>query len=230
MSNIKKFFCALALLSTTSTFAAVQQIETDASLNPASVKSTLPIVEQVTILADGTKLSKVKTRGITVFVLQDAQGRIVRSQLEGAAEIQNLHYDDSSVHGLPVARSTTNITTGAVSYRVLRGVSGDERKSFSLEIQDPENFDFNSFSLIIEDPFGFGWEMLGMNPQPPRCKKDTCKELCDAGADVGFVGCGIMALVPGPGPAAAVVCGGVMLGGKYACRGRCDDRCTSLGE
>jgi len=231
MSKLKKFLCAFALFATASTFASVQKIDTENFANPTPETQATVVVEPVTIFADGTRLSKVKTRGITALVLQDLRGRVIRSQIEGASQAYYLHYDDDSTHGVPVAASTENLVTGIVSYRVLPGVAGDSRKSFALIVQNPDDFDFASFSFITEDPFGQGWELIGLNAQQPaRCRKDACKELCDAGADVGFVGCGMMTLVPGPGTAAGAVCAGVMLGGKYTCRARCDDRCTSLGE
>ena len=157
-----------------------------------------------------------------MVVQQDAQGRVIRSQVEGANEARHIHYNTQSIQGLPIAVSTENLETGAVRYRVLPGVSRDTSK-YLLVIQDPDEFDPDTISFIIEDPFGIGWEIIDLvGSDPSKCSKDDCKDICAAGAGVGSLGCVGIGVA---NPAVGIVCEAIILGGWAKCVERCNQRC-----
>jgi hypothetical protein len=222
MSKFRKFVCAFALIATASTFASVKQIDTEDADSASSSRAAPVVLESVTVLGDGTRLNRVKTRGVVALIHQNVYGHVVRSQIEGSADVRHIHYNEQSARGLPIAVSTENLLTGTAQYRVLQGMSRDTRK-YRLVLQDPEDFDPDSVSLIIEDPFGAGWDIFDVvSSDPLKCTKDDCKDVCAAGAGVGSLGCAGLGGVNLP---AGVICEAIILGAWAKCVQRCNQRC-----
>lgn len=230
MSLTKSIFAVLSVFFVLQTQAFANQEEPAGTTSDKRTLTPPTIVDQVTTTApDGTRQVMFQlSDGTTSTATYDSSERLISIQGSNNRFVLRYHFDSTTVRDTPIAISSENMESGVVSYRVTAGqknvvglnvAAGDEQCN-----QDGNcTSGWGEYPPIISNPFGGGWGGFGFAPapEPPKCKKDDCNDLCDAGAGAGLAGCAAMALVPGPGDVAAIVCGAAMLGAQWECRRRC---------
>jgi hypothetical protein len=129
---------------------------------------------------------------------RDVHGRIHMVTFENASEIVRFHYPLGK-HKRTPSYATIESRDGervAISGASLSSLSSElERLPGDLTVIEPDELG-EWYGDRIQDPFGSGYYDLGLAPQPPRCNREDCKDLCAAGAGVGTTGCALALGVP----------------------------------
>jgi len=215
----------IAIVGPTQAKQPVADLGREAATHPAGVESGALIVSAESDVENAGLRIVNYTNGFGALgsTEHDAQGRILSLTIaDSQVKFRIIYEIAGAARSRPVAYTVENLLTGVTQYKIIIP-SGDNAKSAGDLSIYPQ--DWESFAEMISDPFGPIWWDLGLAPVPKECKLDDCKDLCDAGGGSGAALCATMALVPGAGAAAAVVCGGVVLGGVWLCRQQCKISC-----
>ena len=221
--NVGSFFVS-------QTHAFVNREEPSDVASERRIATALTIVDQVTAtLSDGTRQVMFQlSNKTTSTATYDSLNRLITVQSSNNHLVIRYHYDSTTTLDAPIAIAVEDTESGIVSYRLTS--SRKQVDGLKLAAGDEQcNSDGNctsgwaGYPPIVENPFEAGWGGLGIAPapEPPRCKKDDCNDLCDAGAQAGAALCRTMAPLGLVGAGTTVVCVAAMVAANWTCRARC---------